>query len=169
MQNRNKNLFGVLWFQRKDIYYLKFLFCCLWVKVLGKVGRIARITPKKDVVVSFGRKHWVFNIACLRPCPGAEVDQIEEEDDLSLSIGMNFQISTIVFVSFPLFFLFNLSFVIYVIRGNYENWLIKYLKLRVFAVARLQHGDSFYCMLPTKNSKVHVLKGRFKHSKRKKS
>lgn len=29
----------------------------------------------------------MFNIACLRPCPGAEVDQIEEEDDLSLSIG----------------------------------------------------------------------------------
>lgn len=56
-------------------------------KVLGKVGRIARITPKKDVVVSFGRKHWVFNIACLRPCPGAEVDQIEEEEDLSLSIA----------------------------------------------------------------------------------
>ena len=56
-------------------------------KVLGKVGKIVRITPKKDVVVSFGKKLLVFNIACLRPCPGAEVDQIEEEEDLTLSVG----------------------------------------------------------------------------------
>nr|XP_022337172.1 E3 ubiquitin-protein ligase MIB2-like [Crassostrea virginica] len=56
-------------------------------KVLGKVGKIVRITPKKDVVVSFGKKLWVFNIACLRPCPGAEVDQIEEEEDLTLSVA----------------------------------------------------------------------------------
>ena len=54
---------------------------------MGKVGKIVRITPKKDVVVSFGKKLLVFNIACLRPCPGAEVDQIEEEEDLTLSVG----------------------------------------------------------------------------------
>ncbi|XP_061196628.1 E3 ubiquitin-protein ligase MIB2-like [Saccostrea echinata] len=56
-------------------------------KVLGKVGKIARITPKNDVIVSFGRKHWVFNVACLTPCPGAQVDEIEEDDDLSLSVA----------------------------------------------------------------------------------
>lgn len=54
---------------------------------MGKVGKIVRITPKKDVVVAFGKKLLVFNIACLRPCPGAEVDQIEEEEDLTLSVG----------------------------------------------------------------------------------
>lgn len=90
---------------------------------MGKVGRIARITPKKDVVVSFGRKHWVFNIACLRPCPGAEVDQIEEEEDLSLSIGTIFKNQDQhYYVCFCFLWVFFKSFiVINDIRGCYKG------------------------------------------------
>ncbi|XP_048778159.2 E3 ubiquitin-protein ligase MIB2-like isoform X2 [Ostrea edulis] len=57
------------------------------INVLGKVGKIARITPKKDVVVSFGSRHWVFNTACLVPCPGAQVDEMEDGDDPTLSMA----------------------------------------------------------------------------------
>lgn len=131
---------------------MTFLFCCLWVKVLGKVGRIARITPKKDVVVSFGRKHWVFNIACLRPCPGAEVDQIEEEEDLSLSIGTIFKNQDQhYYVCFCLLwgFFSNLSLwfmtleAVIRVRGSNKDWLIKCLESRVFAVSLEQHGIYF--------------------------
>ena len=62
-------------------------FFTLFWKVLGKVGKISRFTTKKDVVVSFGNKHWVFNKACLIPAPGEKVFEIKEEEDFSLSRG----------------------------------------------------------------------------------
>ncbi|XP_033763370.1 E3 ubiquitin-protein ligase MIB2-like [Pecten maximus] len=44
--------------------------------VLGKAGKVVRITPKKDVVVAFGRKTWVFHPACLIPAPDEEIFEI---------------------------------------------------------------------------------------------
>ncbi|OWF41258.1 E3 ubiquitin-protein ligase MIB2 [Mizuhopecten yessoensis] len=45
--------------------------------VLGRAGKVVRITPKRDVVVAFGRKTWVFNPACLTPAPDEEVFEVE--------------------------------------------------------------------------------------------
>ncbi|XP_033731449.1 E3 ubiquitin-protein ligase MIB2-like, partial [Pecten maximus] len=54
-----------------------------WVEemglVLGKAGKVVRITPKKDVVVAFGRKTWVFHPACLTPAPDEEIFQINPQ------------------------------------------------------------------------------------------
>ncbi|XP_069113879.1 E3 ubiquitin-protein ligase MIB2-like isoform X3 [Argopecten irradians] len=45
--------------------------------VLGKVGKAVRITPKKDVVVAFGRKTWIFHPACLIPDPEGQIFEID--------------------------------------------------------------------------------------------
>ncbi|XP_060078369.1 E3 ubiquitin-protein ligase MIB2-like [Ylistrum balloti] len=49
--------------------------------LLGKAGKVVRITPKEDVVVAFGKKTWVFSPACLTPSPDEEIFEVNPRTD----------------------------------------------------------------------------------------
>ncbi|XP_069106122.1 E3 ubiquitin-protein ligase MIB2-like [Argopecten irradians] len=55
--------------------------------VLGKAGKVVRITPREDVVVAFGRKTFVFHPACLTPDPDEEIFEINNPTRVTVQSG----------------------------------------------------------------------------------